>query len=38
MPSGSYARGDFREDSDIDLSIIKDRGEPSRMRQRMVDD
>ncbi|MCG3156892.1 MAG: hypothetical protein DKINENOH_03517 [bacterium] len=34
---GSYARGDFHEDSDIDLLIIKDSEEPSRMMRRKVD-
>ncbi len=35
---GSYARGDFHEDSDIDLLIIKDSEESSRMMERKVDD
>lgn len=34
---GSYARGDFHKHSDIDLFIIKDGEEPSRMLQRKVD-
>ncbi len=35
---GSYARGDFHKDSDLDLFIIKDSEEPSRMLERRVDD
>ncbi len=34
---GSYARGDFHKDSDLDLFIIKDGEESSRMMGRMVD-
>lgn len=34
---GSYARGDFHEDSDIDLFIVKDCEESSRMVRRKVD-
>ncbi len=34
---GSYARGDFHKDSDIDLFIIKDGEEPSSMIRRKVD-
>jgi predicted nucleotidyltransferase len=34
---GSYARGDFRKDSDLDLFIIKDSEESSRMMGREVD-
>jgi predicted nucleotidyltransferase len=34
---GSYARGDFHKDSDLDLFIIKDSDEPSRMMERKVD-
>jgi predicted nucleotidyltransferase len=34
---GSYARGDFHKDSDIDLFIIKDSEGPSRMMERRVD-
>ena len=34
---GSYARGDFNRDSDIDLFIIKDGKESSRMMRRKVD-
>lgn len=34
---GSYARGDFHKDSDIDLFIIKDSEEPSSMIRRKVD-
>jgi predicted nucleotidyltransferase len=35
---GSYARGDFHKDSDLDLFIIKDSEESSRMLERRVDD
>ena len=35
---GSYARGDFRQGSDLDLFIIKDGKESSRMMRRKVDD
>jgi predicted nucleotidyltransferase len=34
---GSYARGDFHKDSDLDLFIIKDGEESSRMLRRRVD-
>jgi predicted nucleotidyltransferase len=34
---GSYARGDFGKDSDLDLFIIKDSEESSRMIRRKVD-
>lgn len=34
---GSYARGDFHKDSDLDLFIIKDGEESSRMMGRKVD-
>lgn len=34
---GSYARGDFHKDSDLDLFIIKDGEESSRMLGRKVD-
>ncbi|MEW5766294.1 MAG: nucleotidyltransferase domain-containing protein [bacterium] len=34
---GSYARGDFNQDSDIDLFIIKESKESSRMIRRKVD-
>jgi predicted nucleotidyltransferase len=34
---GSYARGDFHKDSDLDLFIIKESEEPSRMLRRKVD-
>ncbi len=34
---GSYARGDFHQDSDLDLFIIKDSEESSRMLRRKVD-
>jgi len=34
---GSYARGDFHKDSDLDLFIIKDSKESSRMIRRKVD-
>ena len=34
---GSYARGDFHKDSDLDLFIIKDDEESSRMLRRKVD-
>ncbi len=34
---GSYARGDFSRDSDLDLFIIKDGEESSRMTRRKVD-
>ncbi len=34
---GSYARGDFSEDSDLDLFIIKDDDESSRYIRRKVD-
>jgi predicted nucleotidyltransferase len=35
---GSYARGDYHKDSDLDLFIIKDSEEPSRMVRRKVDE
>lgn len=35
---GSYARGDFSRDSDMDLFIIKDGEESSRIIRRKVDD
>lgn len=34
---GSYARGDFERDSDLDLFIIKDSEESSRRMRRKVD-
>jgi len=34
---GSYARGDFSQDSDLDMFIIKDSKESSRMMRRKVD-
>lgn len=34
---GSYARGDFNQDSDLDLFIIKDGKESSRVIRRKVD-
>ncbi|MFH1321682.1 MAG: nucleotidyltransferase domain-containing protein [Bacteroidota bacterium] len=34
---GSYARGDFSKDSDLDLFIIKDDKESSRVMRRKVD-
>lgn len=34
---GSYARGDFERDSDLDLFIIKDGKESSRIMRRKVD-
>jgi predicted nucleotidyltransferase len=34
---GSYARGDFHKDSDVDLFIIKDSEGASRMMERKVD-
>ena len=34
---GSYARGDYHKDSDLDLFIIKDGEESSRMLERKVD-
>ena len=34
---GSYARGDFSQESDLDLFIIKDSEESSRMMRRKVD-
>jgi len=34
---GSYARGDFRKNSDLDLFIIKESNESSRMLERKVD-
>ena len=34
---GSYARGDFSQDSDLDLFIIKDGEESSRKMRRKVD-
>ena len=34
---GSYARGDYHEDSDLDLFIIKDSKEPSREIRRRID-
>jgi predicted nucleotidyltransferase len=34
---GSYARGDFDRDSDLDLFIIKDAKESSRIMRRKVD-
>ncbi|MFQ5629527.1 MAG: nucleotidyltransferase domain-containing protein [bacterium] len=35
---GSYARSDFHKDSDLDLFIIKDSEESSRMVRRKVDE
>ena len=35
---GSYARGDFHRSSDLDLFIVKDGEEPSRILERLVDD
>jgi len=34
---GSYARGDFNSDSDLDLLIIKDGEESSRILRREID-
>ena len=34
---GSYARGDFERDSDLDLFIIKDGKESSRIMRRKID-
>ena len=34
---GSYARGSFKKDSDLDLFIIKDSVESSRIMRRKVD-
>lgn len=34
---GSYAKGDFDSDSDLDLFIIKDDEEPSRAIRRKID-
>ncbi len=34
---GSYARGDYKKDSDLDLFIIKDGDHNSRMMRRKVD-
>ncbi len=34
---GSYARGDFERDSDLDLFIIKDSEESSRIMRRKVE-
>ena len=34
---GSYARGDFDRDSDLDLFIVKDAKESSRIMRRKVD-
>ncbi len=34
---GSYARGDFNQDSDLDIFIIKDGEESSRIMRRKVD-
>jgi len=34
---GSYARGDYNKDSDLDLFIIKDGNHNSRMMRRKVD-
>ncbi len=34
---GSYARGDFNQDSDLDLFIIKDGKESSKVIRRKVD-
>ena len=34
---GSYARGDFDRDSDLDLFIIKDAKESSRIMRRKID-
>lgn len=35
---GSFARGDFHKDSDLDLFIIKESEEPSRLLRRKVDE
>lgn len=35
---GSYARGDYHKDSDLDLFIIKDGEESSRMVRRKIDE
>jgi len=35
---GSYARGDFHKDSDLDLFILKDDNAPSRALERKIDD
>jgi len=34
---GSYARGDFNQESDLDLFIVKESEEPSRIMRRKVD-
>ena len=34
---GSYARGDYKKDSDLDLFIIKDGDHNSRMMRRKID-
>tara|TARA_B100000315_G_C14212582_1_gene422748 strand:- start:33 stop:425 length:393 start_codon:yes stop_codon:yes gene_type:complete len=34
---GSHARGDFDRDSDLDLFVIKDTGESSRIIRRKID-
>ena len=34
---GSYARGDYKKDSDLDLFIIKDGNHNSRMMRRKID-
>ena len=34
---GSYARGDYNKDSDLDLFIIKDGNHNSRMMRRKID-
>lgn len=34
---GSYARGDYHKDSDLDLFIIKNGGKPNRLVRRKVD-
>ena len=34
---GSYARGNFDQESDLDLLIVKDSAEPSRLIRRKVD-
>ncbi len=35
---GSFARGDFHKDSDLDLFIIKESDEPNRLLRRKVDE
>ena len=35
---GSFARGDFHKDSDLDLFIIKESEEPNRLLRRKVDE